>query len=304
MRSAVTNVLSFDVEHWYSATLLRDAVTDPVERIDESVGIVLDLLADHDVTATFFVVGEIAREQPDLVARIAAEGHEIGSHGHTHRPLFELTREQFAAELDRSSVAIRDATGTPPVGFRAPNFSVTPRTQWAIAVLDRAGFLYDSSVFPVRTPMYGVAGVPVQPSLLDPNAPFENRSENGTLVELPLAVFHPRFRLPVAGGFYARLLPTWLLKRGIHTLNARGLPATIYFHPWEFNSAVATTAVPAHKRFVSFHGNERLKAKLETLLDTFVFTTANTIARKYTDHPDPVDRQDIPKTEFRIGGER
>jgi polysaccharide deacetylase family protein (PEP-CTERM system associated) len=304
MRAAVTNVLSFDVEHWYSATLLRDAVTDPVERIDESVGIVLDLLADHDVTATFFVVGEIAREQPDLVARIAAEGHEIGSHGHTHRPLFELTREQFATELDRNSVAIRDATGTPPVGFRAPNFSVTPRTPWAIETLEAMGYQYDSSVFPVRTPMYGVAGAPVQPYLLDPNEPFENRPENGTLVELPLAVFHPRFRLPVAGGFYARLLPTWLLKRGIYTLNARGLPATIYFHPWEFNPAVATTAVPAHKRFISFYGNKRLKAKLETLLDTFAFTTANTIVREYTNNLDPVDRQDMPETEFRFGEER
>jgi polysaccharide deacetylase family protein (PEP-CTERM system associated) len=305
MRSAVTNVLSFDVEHWYSATLLRDAVTDPVERIEESVGIVLDLLADWNVTATFFVVGEVAREQPDLVARIAAEGHEIGSHGHTHRPLFELTREQFATELDRSSAAIRDATGIPPVGFRAPNFSVTPRTQWAITVLDRAGFRYDSSVFPVRTPMYGVAGASVRPTLIDPNEPFENRSEeNGTLVELPLAVFHPRFRLPVAGGFYARLLPTWLLKRGIRTLNARGLPATIYFHPWEFNPAVATTAVPAHKRFISFYGNKRLKTKLETLLDTFEFTTADTIAREYTDHLDPVDDHDTPETESRIGEER
>lgn len=279
-KSAVTNVLSFDVEHWYSATLLRDSVTDPVERIDESLRIVLDLLAEQDVTATFFVVGEVALEHPDLVARIANDGHEIGSHGHTHRPLFELTRETFADELDRSTTAIRDATGTSPVGFRAPNFSVTPRTQWAIAALDAAGFSYDSSVFPVRTPMYGVNEAPVRPYPLDPNAPFEDSEEKG-LIELPLSVFHPRFKLPVAGGFYARLLPTWLLKRGIRNLNLRGYPATIYFHPWEFNPAVATTTAPVHKRFISFHGIQKLKKKLETLLDTFEFTTANTIAREY-----------------------
>jgi polysaccharide deacetylase family protein (PEP-CTERM system associated) len=293
MKSAIENVLSFDVEHWYSATLLRDAVTNPIERIDESVRIVLDLLANRNVMATFFVVGEISRERPDLVARIAADGHEIGSHGHTHRPLFELTREQFTAELDRSTTAIRDATGTTPVGFRAPNFSVTPQTQWAIETLEAMGYRYDSSVFPVRTPMYGVAGVPVRPYLLDSNAPFEERPErDGQLVELPLAVFHPRFRLPVAGGFYARLLPTWLLKRGIRNLNARGLPATIYFHPWEFNPAVTTTAVPTHKRFISFHGKNKLKSKLEALLDSFAFTTADTIAREYADHVDSVINHD------------
>ena len=132
--------------------------------------------------------------------------------------------------------------------------------------------------------MYGVNGAPIRPYPLDPNAPFEERSKENALVELPLSVFHPRFRLPVAGGFYARLLPTWLLKRGIRNLNARGYPATIYFHPWEFNPAVATTTAPVYKRFVSFYGIPQLKAKLEALLDTFEFTTADAIAREY-EHP-------------------
>lgn len=280
----VSNVLSFDLEHWYSATLLRDGVSDPVVHIEESVGIVLDLLADRDVTATFFVVGEVARSYPELVARIAAEDHEIGSHGDTHRPLFELSREQFVVELERSTRSIRDATGTTPVGFRAPNFSVTPRTQWAIEVLEAAGYRYDSSVFPVQTPMYGVSGAPIRPYALDPNAPFKDQAKaNGTLTELPVAVIHPWLKLPVAGGFYARLLPTWLLKRGIRTLNRRGVPATIYFHPWEFNPAVKTGTVPAHKRFVSFYGIHRLQAKLTALLDAFTFTTASAVAHEHSE---------------------
>lgn len=283
MKSAVENVLSFDVEHWHSATLVRDAVTDPEDHIEDSVEIVLDLLADRDVRATFFVVGEVARTHPDLVARIAAEGHEIGSHGDTHRPLFELTPEEFAAELARSTAAIRDATGTTPVGFRAPNFSVTPRTHWAVEALDATQYRYDSSVFPVRTPMYGVSGAPIRPYPLDPNAPFEERGTDGSLVELPLAVFHPRLRLPVAGGFYARLLPTRLLHHGIRSLNARGLPATLYFHPWEFNPAVETAAVPPHKRFVSFTGLSRLREKLATLIESFAFTTAGSVARQHSD---------------------
>lgn len=280
------NVLSFDVEHWYSATLLRDAVNNPEKHIEESVRIVLDVLEDHGVQATFFVVGKLAREHPGIVARIAAAGHEIGSHGHTHQPLFDLDMTEFAAELDRSTDAICDATDIRPVGFRAPNFSVTPRTEWAIEALETAGYRYDSSVFPVKTPMYGVRGAPLGPYHLDPSAPFKSRS-NGTLVELPLAT-DPQLKLPIAGGFYARLLPTWLLKRGIQALNARDLPATIYFHPWEFNPAVGTTiesvAVPAHKRFISNHGIRGLKTKLEALLDSFVFTTADAVMREYADH--------------------
>ncbi|RRJ31825.1 polysaccharide deacetylase family protein [Halocatena pleomorpha] len=277
---SVSNVLSFDLEHWYSATLLRDSVCDKDTHIEESVDIVLDILADYDVTATFFVVGDVARRYPELVASIADAGHEIGSHGDTHRPLFDLSPKQFAAELDRSTQAIRDAVGSTPVGFRAPNFSVTPQTQWAIEVLEAAGYRYDSSVFPVRTPMYGVSGAPIRPYTLDPNAPFEEREGGGQLTELPLAVFHPRLKLPVAGGFYARLLPTWLLKRGVRTLNAHGLPATMYFHPWEFNPAVRTTAVSAHERLISFHGIDGLQTKLATLLDAFAFTTADAVVQR------------------------
>ena len=280
-----TNVLSFDLEHWYSATLLRDRVTDPATHVEESVAIVLDTLAAYDVRATFFVVGELAREHPSLVARIADAGHEVASHGHTHRPLFELDRETFTIEIERSARAIHDATGRTPVGFRAPNFSVTPRTRWAIGILKAAGYRYDSSVFPVRTPMYGVSGAPVRPYRPASDAPFEPQEGRGDLVELPLAVAHPRYRLPVAGGFYARTLPTWLLERGIATLNARGIPATIYFHPWEFNPAVARAVADAgasrYERFVSAHGIRRLQAKLETLLDGFTFGTAGSVAREY-----------------------
>jgi polysaccharide deacetylase family protein (PEP-CTERM system associated) len=286
MNPGTVNVLSFDVEHWYSATLLRD-VSNPETHIHESVNLVLDALEKYDVRATFFVVGELAREHPTLVARIAAAGHEIGSHGHTHRPLFELDRDEFAVELDRSTDAIRGAIGTTPVGFRAPNFSVTQRTEWAIEILEAAGYRYDSSVFPVKTPMYGVKGAPLGPYCPDPSAPFEARSTGtGQLIELPLAVLHSWFRVPVAGGFYARLLPIWLLKRGIRTLNAHGLPATLYFHPWEFNPAVTTKDVPAHKRFVSFHGIHGTKAKLEALLDSFEFTAADAVVRKYANRLD------------------
>ncbi|WP_436344070.1 polysaccharide deacetylase family protein [Natronorubrum sp. FCH18a] len=271
---SVTNVLSFDLEHWYTATLIRDEVSAPTDRLEESVRIVRELLSAHDVRATFFVVGEVAAEYPEVVRALADDGHEIATHGHTHTPLFDLTPGEFEAELADSADAIADAIGTRPAGFRAPNFSVTSKTRWAFDVLSKSDLRYDSSVFPVRTPMYGVSSAPVRPYYVDIDDPFstEGRGEAG-LLEFPLATFHPTLRMPIAGGFYARLQPTWLLKRGIQNLNRREIPATLYFHPWEFNPAVATTEIPAHKRFVSFRGIETLGRKLEALLSTHEFGT-------------------------------
>ncbi|MDS0295295.1 polysaccharide deacetylase family protein [Halogeometricum luteum] len=274
----VTNALSFDLEHWHSATLLRDEVDDPADRVEESVAIVLDLLRRHDVHATFFVVGELAAEYPRLVRRIRKEGHEIASHGHTHTPLFELTPETFADELRRSSEAIEDAAGVRPRGFRAPNFSITPVTDWAFQVLESSDYLFDSSVFPVKTPMYGVSGASTEPYTVTADSPFGRR--NGTpsngLVEFPLSVASARVPLPIAGGFYARVLPASVLDRGIRRLNRRGTPANLYFHPWEFNPDVRIDcSLP--KRTVSFAGIERTEAKLDRLLAAHEFGTVGSV---------------------------
>ncbi|WP_255168972.1 polysaccharide deacetylase family protein [Natrononativus amylolyticus] len=271
-RGAVANVLSFDLEHWYTATLIRDAVDDPVDRLEDSVRIVRDLLDAHDVRATFFVVGEVALEYPELIAALADDGHEIASHGHTHTPLFELTPEEFEAELADSAAAIEDAVGSPPKGFRAPNFSITPKTAWAFDVLERSGLEYDSSVFPVRTPMYGVSGAPIRPYHVDVDDPFSEGVDEG-LLEFPLAAFHPTARVPIAGGFYARIMPERFISKGISNLNKCEVPAILYFHPWEFDLSITSTRLPLHKKFVSFYGMGALEQKLESLLATFDFDT-------------------------------
>jgi polysaccharide deacetylase family protein (PEP-CTERM system associated) len=271
-RSRPTNAISFDLEHWYTATLVRESVTDPTDRVEQSVQRVLDVLDDHDVAATFFVVGEVAEAFPDLLAHLAAAGHELATHGHTHTPLTELDRREFRSELDRSVAAIEEATDVAVRGFRAPNFSVCHETDWAFEVIADAGLTYDSSVFPSWTPMYGVRSAPVGPYRVDPHHPFEKGGSGGALLEAPVAV-HPRFRVPVAGGFYARTLPTRVLEWGIEALNARGLPAVLYFHPWEFNPAVRSSAPPAHARFVSYHGIERTADVLARLLERYAFDT-------------------------------
>lgn len=269
-----TNAIGFDLEHWHSATLLKEHVDDPTDHLAESVSIVCDLLRRHDTRATFFVVGELAADYPELVKRIRAEGHEIGSHGHTHTPLFDLTRRSFERELREAHEAIRAATGVEPIGFRAPNFSITHRTAWALESLAASEYRYDSSVFPVRTPMYGVLGAPNQPYTVSPTSEFRRtagRETEGELVEFPLSVADRRFPLPIAGGFYGRVIPFPILKHSIRRLNERGLPANLYFHPWELNPSVKTEEPPAHKRLVSFYGIGKLEKKIETLLSTFEF---------------------------------
>jgi polysaccharide deacetylase family protein (PEP-CTERM system associated) len=280
MAGPVTNALSFDLEHWYSATLLRGEVYEPTVHIQDSIDIVLQILRRHGTQATFFTVGEVVRDYPDIVREIAAEGHEIASHGYTHTPLSELDPAKFGQEIDRSNEAISKAVGQRPDGFRAPNFSLAPKTAWAIDVLDSKGLRYDSSVFPVRTPMYGVSSAPIHPYRVHPDDPFaEGRPESGEggFVEFPLAVSGSSVRLPVAGGFYARLFPTWLLKRGIRHLNTYAVPAMLYFHPWEFNPEVPIRDLPWHKRFVSFHNVETLETKFDELLSSFEFDTVRRV---------------------------
>ena len=277
---SLLNALSFDFEHWHSATLLRPEVTDPVDHIEESAAVVLDLFDQHDVRATFFIVGEVAEEYPELIAAVREAGHEIASHGHTHTPLFDLTPEEFAGELTASANAIERASGVEPAGFRAPNFSVTPKTEWAFEVLESSDYRYDSSVFPLKTPMYGVSGAPIRPYRVALDEPFafpSGERSSGGLVEFPLPTVGDRVRLPIAGGFYGRLIPAALLKRAIGRLNRRKIPANIYFHPWEFNPSVRTKEPPYHKRFISFHGIERTKAKLEELLAAFEFGTVQNV---------------------------
>jgi polysaccharide deacetylase family protein (PEP-CTERM system associated) len=274
-KTRISNALTFDLEHWHSATLLQSDESDQTDRVEESVETVLDKLRTHDVKATFFVVGKVAEEYPDLIRKVWNEGHEIGSHGYTHTPLFELTPEKFEAELQKASDAIESVTGVDPIGFRAPNFSITRETQWAFDVLDSNGYLYDSSVFPMKTPIYGVSGSSVRPYRIegDPFCDGTTTDDTTDLVEMPPSVVDSMIRLPIAGGFYARVLPERILRWGIDRLNRQGIPVNLYFHPWEFNPLVRQDPLRDHKRFISFYGIDGLGEKLDSLLSAYNFNT-------------------------------
>lgn len=241
------NALTIDVEDWHQLAhykLLGRSVPAS-RRVVVNTHLVLDLLAEHNVQATFFVLGIIAEQFPELVQRINKDGHEVATHGLAHRLIPDMGPEAFDADLRRSIHILEEITQEPVWGHRAAEFSLKGSLPWALEIMAAAGLRYDSSVFPIRHPRYGMPAAPRHPYLIPTSA--------GTLVEFPLAT--ARFlgqNLPAAGGGYLRVLPLAFIRRGIQTLNRQGRIAVVYVHPYEFEEMWLGLPVPtrsARRRF-------------------------------------------------------
>jgi len=220
--------LTVDVEDWYQSSVDFDApITDRVVRNVEAL---LGKLAESEVKATFFVQGLVAEAFPALVALLVEEGHEVQSHGHTHRPLFAMSREQLRTELIRARDSIEDACGRRVTSFRAPDFSIVSENLWALEVLAELGISVDSSIFPIRTGRYGIRGWSLGPQRLELGA-------GASILEVPVAVWSVRgARVPVGGGGYFRVLPRPLVERALAAVVASGRPPIVYCHPYELNA--------------------------------------------------------------------
>lgn len=267
------HALSIDLEEWYHSDLLIPHVRaeERVSQVREAVRPILDLLERAGVRATFFTVGEVARDHPDLIQELATAGHEIACHTMTHPNLWRLTEEEFRNELEQHGEAVQRAVpGQQVLGFRAPMFSLDRRTHWALGVLRDAGFRYDSSVVPVRTPWYGVSGAPLgiyRASLEDPG----RVDEEGGFPEFPLTAcaFGP-LRIPAAGGVYLRLLPYPVFRMLLRRV-ARQRPFVIYAHPWETYPGTPSYRLPFVERFGLYTNIRHTLARLERLLSEFSF---------------------------------
>jgi len=265
------HLLSIDVEHWYDATLARRPVAAEPEFARREVAAVLELLARHGAKATFFVLGALARELPASVREIAAAGHEVGCHGLRHDLLWQLGEERLRREGREARELLQDLTGQAVLGYRAATWSLDGRTPWAPAALWDLGFRYDSSVFPLRTPLYGVARAP--------RAPYRLAAGAGELIELPPAVRGVLgLGLPVAGGIYWRVLPAPLVAAALR----RGGPGVLYAHPWEV--APAGWALPGDTGVVArlslLVGRRHLRRVLEHLLTHGEFGPLGAYARE------------------------
>jgi polysaccharide deacetylase family protein (PEP-CTERM system associated) len=266
------NALSIDLEDWFHAELVRPHAGDaPERRVEQAVQPMLALLDRFGVRATFFVVGDVVRHHPELVRRIYQAGHEIGCHGWSHRPLWALGPEGFAAELAEFD---RDIAGVVPldeiIGFRAPTFSLDGRTAWGIDLLRRHGFRYDSSIFPVRNYLYGVDGAPDGP-YCPTSAELTTDHAAGGLIEFPMTACRVAgLRVPVSGGFYLRAFPLAVLRRLLARVNASGQPIVLYVHPWEGDAGTPRLKqLSPMTRFITYYNLAGTLKKLEALLQGF-----------------------------------
>jgi len=255
-----------DVEDWYQSCIDFDA---PItERVVRNVERVLSVLDDCGVKGTFFVQGKVAEAFPRLVRDLAAEGHEIQSHGYSHRPLFAMNRRELRDELERARETVEDASGLPVNAFRAQDFSIVSDNLWALDVLAEVGFQIDSSIFPMRMRRYGIAGCEL--------GPHRRTLESGaTILEVPVAVWATgRWRVPVAGGGYFRLLPQRVLDRALRGIVDSGRPPVVYTHPYEFNAGELDeyrSVVPRRLRLAQSFGRRSLVDRVRRLLTGLPF---------------------------------
>jgi polysaccharide deacetylase family protein (PEP-CTERM system associated) len=226
-RAVPVAAFTVDVEDWYQSCIDYDApITDRVVR---NVDRILAVLDDFRVKGTFFVQGRVAETFPELLQQLVSEGHEVQSHGYSHRPLYAMNRRELRDELERAHHTVEDAAGTPVTAFRAQDFSIRSENLWALDVLSDVGFTVDSSIFPMRTRRYGISEWPVGPHHVD-------LASGADLLEVPVAVWdRGKMRVPVGGGGYFRVAPAKLLERALRAISERR-PAIVYCHPYEFNA--------------------------------------------------------------------
>jgi polysaccharide deacetylase family protein (PEP-CTERM system associated) len=278
MKEPIQNALTIDVEDYFQVAALAEAVryddwSSMEYRVEANTDRILALFERAGVKATFFTLGWVAERSPELVKRIAAQGHEIASHGYSHQLIYNQTPEVFKEETRRSKAILEDILGAPVTGYRAASYSITNQSRWALDILAEQGFTWDSSIFPVHHDRYGMPGTPRWPHRL--------KTENGyELAEFPLSTLKlPGYTLPIAGGGYFRLFPYWFSKFGLGSINRQGKPFVFYLHPWEVDPGQPRLDVKWFSRFRHYNNLDICEQRLAKLLKHFNFTTMSNVLK-------------------------
>jgi polysaccharide deacetylase family protein (PEP-CTERM system associated) len=260
----VLNALSIDVEEWYQTVLFNRNYTGDSEmtNLPENIADILDLLDRHNVKATFFVVASVAEKYPDMIRTISGKGHEICSHGYSHKLVYKDSKQYFIKDVGYSLEVLSKLADKQILGYRAPTWSITKKMDWAIDSLCSLGLKYDSSIYPI-----GINLFDLQENYR--RFPYEIKED---FIEFPPSTFKfLGYNFPFSGGIFLRFFPLDFIKKQIHDINKDKHPAVVYLHPWEFDHNYPKVALLSWKHMIQYGNLESVKIKLESLLETFRF---------------------------------
>jgi len=276
----VLHALSFDVEEYFQVANLRghfaraDWERVP-SRLEHGMQAILRALEAQRAHATFFWLGWVAERHPQWVRRCLEAGHEIASHGYEHAFLQDLGPAGLQRDLELTEAALLAAGAPRPLGFRASTFTLTRATWWAFDVLARRGYRYDSSVHPVRHPLYGVPD-------FEPGISIVKAGDGSAIVEFPVSTWRAFGRnFPVGGGGYFRLLPLAVTRAALARLERKGRPGALYLHPWELDPEQPRCPAPAFARFRHYLNLSRTEPRLDALLARFRFAPMRRVLEPY-----------------------
>lgn len=293
----VVNAMSIDVEDYFHVSVFDGVIPrhrwEQFEsRVCANTDRLLGIFDDAGVRGTFFVLGWVAERYPELVRRIFRMGHEVASHGYAHRLVYDQTPAAFREDVRRAKRLLEDACGHSVGGFRAPSYSITPRSLWALDVLIEEGYWYDASIFPILHDRYGIP--------VSGRHPYEVQRRTGRLTEVPGSTVRVGlWNVPVGGGGYFRILPYAWTRWGISRLNrVEGRPAVFYLHPWEIDPDQPQLAAGLLGRFRHYRNLDKTEDRLRALLRDFRFGTVRELVGRQTTAPARGDAASAPLPYF------
>ncbi len=280
MTDKLINALTVDVEDYFQVSAFSKNISpcdwDSIApRVEQNTHNLLDMFAEKNIVATFFVLGWVAERFPKLVKKINELGHEVASHGYSHQLIYNQSRDVFREETLRSKELLENIIQKPVLGYRGASYSITKQSEWALDILFEAGFKYDSSIFPVRHDRYGIPDAPRFPYLAE--TPQKNK-----IIEFPLTSFKIMgTQLPIAGGGYFRLFPYWFTRFAFNKIHeTENRPFIFYLHPWEIDPKQPRIKGSLLSRFRHYNNLKKCKIRLNRLLNDFEFSSVVDVLTK------------------------
>lgn len=271
--------LTVDVEDYFQVSAFESSISraqwDAMpHRVAANTEKVLDIFEEFSLHATFFVLGWVAERYPMLVQRMVREGHEVACHGYDHARITTMQPETFRQDVERSRKLLQDISGQAVEGYRAPSYTITQQTLWALDILIDVGFRYDSSIFPIHHDVYGIPG--------GERFPYVIMRKDGQIKEFPpstltFSILGKSLVLPFSGGGYLRLLPSACLSAAFGKLCREGRPCALYFHPWEIDPDQPRVKAPLKSRFRHYLNLRGTENKLRRLFAEYHFAPMSTV---------------------------